>query len=47
MKAPKALKMSRIAQPITQAHISEDFNPQQHCCEQLKISQMALSSEFS
>jgi hypothetical protein len=26
------LEMSGTTYPITQGHISEDLNPQQHCC---------------
>jgi len=30
MKAPGSLKMSGSTHPVTQHHIAEDLNPQQH-----------------
>ena len=36
MKAPESFKMSGTAHPVTQYHIPEDVNPQQHHYENLK-----------
>jgi hypothetical protein len=45
MKAQKAFKMSRIAQPTAQALIS-DVNHQQHCCEQRNSAKWLFLQNF-